>query len=626
MEQITRSRVVMVAAFASAGAGLIHATAAGIHAHARPAATIFTIASLVQIGWAAWIWLRPSILAAFAGAGISIGCLVAWGMAKTSGISFISGLEAKEAAQFADIWCSVLEGVVLFACLWILVTRRVAARPGQEPSHSNFFQRMTPVLAGAVLLIGTVPAMTAPHEHAEGEGHAHEGEASAAHSHGDTSAASGHDHTSSDHGSSDHESADHTSSDHSTVEGALSAVETHLSEDGSPPKPVVTKAQQAMADRLLSETEATASVFPNPLQIEDGERRSFVEPSTNTTFFSIRDGAGGYEHFVAWNRLDDGKVLDPSVPESVVVQTKSGISSVAAIMYVLPSGTLAGSEPDVGGPLTKWHIHDDLCFNAKNEVAGTWSKAKDCPEGSTHWITAPMLHVWLNDTPCGRFAELHGQTIAGGTCSSSESHGSHGATAHDHSGMNAKPTKEEQQRADDLIAATRQAMKKYVTPEDVEAAGYSSIGDSLTGYEHFVNSEYLKDDIELDPEHVESIVFRVKDGKKTLATAMFIMKNGSMMADVPNVGGPLTMWHIHTDLCWGEKGRVSGIHRNGKCFPGGSLGITAPMLHVWVTDSGCGPFAGIEGSHGSGCGHTPPKITGVLAAASSESPPAATPS
>jgi hypothetical protein len=26
------------------------------------------------------------------------------------------------------------------------------------------------------------------------------------------------------------------------------------------------------------------------------------------------------------------------------------------------------------------------------------------------------------------------------------------------------------------------------------------------------------------------------------------------------------------------------------------------MLHVWVTEHECGPFAGIEGSHGSSCG------------------------
>jgi hypothetical protein len=27
------------------------------------------------------------------------------------------------------------------------------------------------------------------------------------------------------------------------------------------------------------------------------------------------------------------------------------------------------------------------------------------------------------------------------------------------------------------------------------------------------------------------------------------------------------------------------------------------MLHVWITEHPCGPFAGIEGSHGDGCAH-----------------------
>jgi hypothetical protein len=32
------------------------------------------------------------------------------------------------------------------------------------------------------------------------------------------------------------------------------------------------------------------------------------------------------------------------------------------------------------------------------------------------------------------------------------------------------------------------------------------------------------------------------------------------------------------------------------------LRATAPMLHVWLEDTPCGPFAGIEG-HGGSCDH-----------------------
>ena len=75
------------------------------------------------------------------------------------------------------------------------------------------------------------------------------------------------------------------------------------------------------------------------------------------------------------------------------------------------------------------------------------------------------------------------------------------------------------------------------------------------------------------------------------------------MADVPDVAGELTVWHDHQNLCWDRSGlRLAGLFLNGRCFPGGTLRATPPMLHVWLGDHPCGPFAGIEG-HGGGCTH-----------------------
>ena len=50
--------------------------------------------------------------------------------------------------------------------------------------------------------------------------------------------------------------------------------------------------------------------------------------------------------------------------------------------------------------------------------------------------------------------------------------------------------------------------------------------------------------------------------------------------------------------------KLAGIVVNGVCRPGGTFRATAPMMHVWLTDPPCGPFAGVEG-HGAGdCAHT----------------------
>ena len=168
--------------------------------------------------------------------------------------------------------------------------------------------------------------------------------------------------------------------------------------------------------------------------------------------------------------------------------------------------------------------------------------------------------------------------------------------------------------AKDLIETTRKAMERFPDVASVEAAGYRSIQDSITGFEHFVNHEYRNDGKDLDPNAIESIVAKVEpDGSRTIASAMYILSNGTTMADVPDIAGDLTMWHDHQNLCWDDKGQVRGILRDGVCFPGGTFRPTAPMLHVWMVPHECGPFAGIEGAgplasvvggHGSGCDHS----------------------
>lgn len=159
--------------------------------------------------------------------------------------------------------------------------------------------------------------------------------------------------------------------------------------------------------------------------------------------------------------------------------------------------------------------------------------------------------------------------------------------------------------ADSLVVQMEQSMSRFHSTDDVVAAGYRSIGDGRTGFEHFVNSDYMGDPLTLDADKVESIVFKVNpDGTKQLVSGMFILPAGSTMADVPDVAGPLASWHDHQNLCWSPNGRIAGILVDGQCRPGGVFRGTSPMLHVWVVDHPCGRFAGIEGGgHGTACTH-----------------------
>jgi hypothetical protein len=133
-----------------------------------------------------------------------------------------------------------------------------------------------------------------------------------------------------------------------------------------------------------------------------------------------------------------------------------------------------------------------------------------------------------------------------------------------------------------------------------EAEGWSSIGDGVTGHEHFVNSATFNDGKILDATAPESLVYENKNGERRLVAAMFMLPPGSTMADVPDTGGALMQWHIHDNLCFSpDTGRVAGLRAPGApCTNGLVVGGENPMIHVWIESHPCGPFAALEGIAG----------------------------
>ena len=160
-------------------------------------------------------------------------------------------------------------------------------------------------------------------------------------------------------------------------------------------------------------------------------------------------------------------------------------------------------------------------------------------------------------------------------------------------------TTAELQRAEKLIETTIKDLKRFQTPAQAYAAGYRSIGDRITGDEHYVNWSYANDGHILDPTRPESVVYEEVNGKQQAVAAMYGMPFGSTFADVPDVGGPLTQWHVHGDLCLTNNPQqrvVAGLTSlNGGCPPGTSKAGNTPMLHVWTIPNPCGPFAALEG-------------------------------
>ncbi len=182
-------------------------------------------------------------------------------------------------------------------------------------------------------------------------------------------------------------------------------------------------------------------------------------------------------------------------------------------------------------------------------------------------------------------------------------------------------TPAEQQRAETLVRQTIVDLRRYEYPAAAEAAGYRSIGDAITGDEHYIKWSDVDDGHILDPTRPESLVYENRDGKQRVVAAMYMLPFGSRFTDTPDVGGPLTQWHIHADLCLTNdpvhKTLSGATSVNGQCPTGSSKAGEMPMLHVWVVPNPCGPFAALEGI---GAGQVPAGQTRLCDTAHGEAP------
>ncbi len=280
---------------------------------------------------------------------------------------------------------------------------------------------------------------------------------------------------------------------------------------------------------------------------------------------------------------------------------------------------------DWGGPLMQWHVHENLCWSldekGQPKVVGVTDAEGKCAPGSVNaGGENPMVHVWIAPHECGPFAALEGHGAGQAATDGQRAD----QCAHDHGDEPAEeaaaepataaydPTKpidlsgvagvtpEQQAYAENLIAVTLVGLPQWSDPAVAEAAGFRSIGDSATGHEHYVNWSWLDDDVWLDPDAPESLVYEPQpDGSKKLVSAMYMLPQSVALADVPDWGGPLMQWHVHDNLCYtddAEAPQVRGITQaGGTCRAPLVRHPERPMIHVWITPHPCGPFAALEG-------------------------------
>ena len=144
------------------------------------------------------------------------------------------------------------------------------------------------------------------------------------------------------------------------------------------PSGTPTASQEAAADHLVAETTATLSKYASlPTATAAG-----YTPATNPDRYVV--------HYANWEiARNDG--FDPSKPAFLIYANTVNGPKLLGAMYLGPAPCTPG--PDIGGSLTQWHAHDNLCLSG-GQVVGRTSATGTCAAGVHNTNTYFMLHVW----------------------------------------------------------------------------------------------------------------------------------------------------------------------------------------------------------------------------------------
>ena len=616
----TRVPGLALAAMSSIGAGIVHAAAAGVHAEHPQLARLFILCAIAQVGAGLLAMARPVRWLALPILAVNAVAVGVWLATRITGISWIEGLEVREAPQFADTACALLAAAAVGCALAaVLVGNRKSPTP----------RLMFPALAIAAL---TIPSMLSSGTHVHSHAAATVGgvvDESQPHSHaadGTSIAAT----DSSSNASTD--SGANPSSDpavvpvvpvvdesqpHShTADGTSVALAANWPRPWDPAQPIdvsgvpgVTAEQQARATKLIEDS------------LKDLPKYADTAAAVADGYASIGDAGTGSEHYIKLSLIEDNDFLDPEKPESLVYTVKGDHRTLAGAMYI--ASARPTDDPSLlafAGPLMQWHNHGNLCWapgpDGKPRVVGITDANGNCANGVNTGGGNPMVHVWVTPHPCGVFAALEG--VGAGQASVPDAQRVDMCNqAHTHTAEAVAPkpydptqpidlggvdgvTPEQQAAAENLVALNVVRLPQWTDYKTAEAAGYHSIGDGLTGFEHFIKWDLINDDVALDPDHPESLVYEPQpDGSKKLVSAMYFLPDTVALTDVPNIGGALMQWHIHDNLCFTDDPvapQVRGVTSSTGTCPAPLVKFrAAPMIHVWITPNKCGPFAALEG-------------------------------
>ncbi len=391
-----------IAAMTSLGAGVIQAAVAGVHAEHPQLARVLIVFAIAQIGAGMVALARPNRLVATLVLAVNAVAVGGWLATRLTGLSWIDGLQARQAAQFADTACALL-GATAVGCA--LAAAMIGVRRSSAPRLSF------PALAVAAL---TIPAMlsggtnlrsqTATPAAAAGTSTGVIDE-SQAHNHAANGAPVAVVDPTQTH---THTTDPAATASTSTVTATVTAAALQWPRPWDPTKPIdvsgvpgVTPEQEARATKLIEDSLKDLPKYADPAAaIADG-------------YASIGDAATGDEHYIKTSLIEDNVFLDPTQPESLVYKVDGTKRTLAGAMYI--ASARPTDDPSLlafAGPLMQWHNHGNLCWSLGSDghprVVGITDANGHCARGINTGGQNPMVHVWITPHPCGVFAALEG--------------------------------------------------------------------------------------------------------------------------------------------------------------------------------------------------------------------------
>jgi hypothetical protein len=171
-----------------------------------------------------------------------------------------------------------------------------------------------------------------------------------------------------------------------------------------------TPEQIAEAEAKVHEVEEVLPMWADTAYAEEQGFYDFGVPTPN-----------GYWHYINPSFFNDGHLLDPEFPESLVYkQMPDGSRKLEAAMFFLDFPTTMDTIPEELQWWPGWHQHPELCTNEQGRFSGITRPDGTCEVGSPG-VGPPMIHVWIVDTECGH--RFTGLGVTGNMCDPEGGHG-----------------------------------------------------------------------------------------------------------------------------------------------------------------------------------------------------------